>query len=210
MGNPVGNGRSAGGHTLEYMTRAAEMVRLRSSGMTPTEIAAHYSVTYETVRQSLRAAINATPYEAVTEMRSIQLDSLNMQKRRLLRVFLADHPKVDHGHVVMRRNDEGQSVPVLDYDVTIRASAELRRIEDSISRLTGTRAPVVHEVHEITEDALDAEIAQLSRSIRLRAAEIDFPLPIDADSWPIVAELPPGKDAGAATAESAGSSPTQG
>ena len=187
------------GHTAEYMERATEMVKLRSSGMTLGEIGSRYNVSVPTVSASIKAAIAVIPYEAVQEMRSLQLDALNLQKRRLLRVFLSDHPKVDHGKVIKRTLPDGTVETLMDYDITIRASSELRRIEDSISRLTGTRAPVVHEVREITEDALDAEIRQLTTSLRLRAAQLGEV--IDVPSYP---ELPPGEDAAATAVASPG------
>ena len=194
------------GHTEEYMTRAAEMVRLRSQGLTLVEIGSRYDVSRETVRQSIKAAVAAIPYEAVNELRHIQLDSLQLQKRRLLRIFLVDHPKVDHGRVVKHPDAEsGEMVPVIDYDITIRASAELRHIEQDISRLTGTRAPVVHEVHEITEDAIDAELRSLATAIKQRSEAIGIPPPIDALSWAPGELEPAGKVDSPATAEAAGS-----
>lgn len=203
----VRDGRSKG-HSLEYMQRAAEMVKLRSGGVTTQAIAEQYGVTTRTVTESIKAAVAAVPYEAVTEMRALQLDSLNLLKRRVLRALLVDHPKVDHGHVVTRTviQEDGtrKTVEVVDWDIAIRASAELRKIEDSISRLTGTRAPVVHEVHEISEDALDAAIAELTESIRLRAAEFDDPIDVDAWDDEETFALQVGEDAAASTAAGAG------
>jgi hypothetical protein len=170
------------------MQRAGEMAKLRSQGLTTAEIAERYSLSHHTVYNSIKAAIAATPYEGVTELRHIQLDSLALQKRRVLRIFLVDHPKVDHGRLI--KDSDGNTVN--DYDIALRASAELRRIEDSISRLTGTRAPVVHEVHEITEDALDAEIRRLTTAVRAKAAGLGEP--IDVTSWP-TAELDPPAEA---------------
>jgi len=97
---------------------------------------------------------------AVETIRQTQLTSLLRQKRVVLGIMATPNYKVDHGRVVM---DPFTQQPVIDKDLVLKASAELRRIEDAISRLTGTRAPVVHEVHEITEDAIDAEIRRLGQ-----------------------------------------------
>ena len=177
------------------------MLRLRTQGLSHQEIATRYGVSTKTVQDSIKIGINAVPYEAVTEMRHLQLDALTLQKRRVLRIFLTDHPKVDHGRIIKDANGD----VVNDYDISLRASSELRRIEDSISRLTGTRAPVVHEVHEITEDAIDAEIRSLTTALRAKAEQLGEA--IDVPSWS-PAELETG-EAGPAEKVEAGGGPPQ-
>jgi hypothetical protein len=152
---PARPGKYDGWEAALLDARAAE---LRSQGMTLREIGVEMNVNHKTAGAMVRRAALALEPEAVAVRKQTQLDSLERQKRVILGILATPTWKVDHGKVVLDPID-GQ--PMVDKELVIKASAELRKIEQDISRLIGTRAPVVKEVHEYTEEGIDAELRRL-------------------------------------------------
>lgn len=144
---------------LELDCRALE---LHSQGMTWKEVGEAMGCSHSTAWDRAQRAQAGMPDESAAVFKAVQVMSLLRQKRVVLGVMADPGYKVDHGKMVM---DPSDGSPMKDKKLQLEASAELRRIEDLLSRLVGTRAPTVHEVHEITEDALDAELKRLSQKL---------------------------------------------
>lgn len=144
---------------LELDCRALE---LHSQGMTWKEVGEAMGCSHSTAWDRAQRAQAGMPDESAAIFKAVQVMSLLRQKRVALGVMADPGYKVDHGKMVM---DPSDGSPMKDKKLQLEASAELRRIEDLLSRLVGTRAPTVHEVHEITEDALDAELKRLSQKL---------------------------------------------
>lgn len=149
---------------------AAEAYELSTQGLTIREVAERAGCSVETAyrRVKLGAELSPRPNRDITA--EVQIRSLMRQKRVVLGILANPAYKVDHGRVVM---DPLTQQPLRDQEMVLKASAELRRIEEAIMRLAGTRAPVVHEIKEITEEALDAEFQKLITV--LPAAELSPP-----------------------------------
>jgi hypothetical protein len=135
-----------------------EAAVLYTTGMTQREVAAEMGCSLSAVSARIKRATDSAKVLPVQSVKQIQLDSLARQKRIVLGVMAQPGLLVSHGRVIF---DPNSGSPMVDKDMILKASAELRRIEELVSRLAGTRAPVTHEVREITEDAIDAELRKL-------------------------------------------------
>lgn len=157
----------------EQLLLDARAFELHSQGMTWKEVGEAEGCSHSTAWDRANRWQAGQPDESTALFKATQVSSLLRQKRVALGVMADPGFKVDHGKVI--RDDDGN--PVKDRKLQLEASAELRRIEDLLSRLVGTRAPAVHEVHEYTEEGLDAELKRLTQELghaeARRALELD-------------------------------------
>ena len=149
----------------ERMQKDTQAAKLRVQGYTYREISEIMQESQNTSATRVRRAIAAVPVEAVEELRRIQVERFDFQRRVALRILAEDRPLVQNGRVVTYTDDQGQVKPVIDLKPRLAALGELRKIEDSVARLCGTEAPKRVDVNVITEDAVDAEIQRLEREL---------------------------------------------
>jgi hypothetical protein len=164
------SGSNAFAHNEYEQTKIdTEAAVLRGRGFTFAEIAEAQGCSTQAASNRVRRAIARVPIEAVTQLRQTQLSRYDFQRRVALRLLAMDAPLIQNGRVVMQEvtQEDGTKVdrPVINLDPKFRALSELRKIEDSISTLTGTQAPRRIEVNVVTEDAVDAEIKRLEREL---------------------------------------------
>lgn len=136
-------------------TEAAELRVLRLSY---PEIARRQNCSVSTAYDRVKRAIAAVPYEAIEELRRVELESLDELEQRAREVLLAEHVKVDHGKVI-----EIDGVKLLDDGPVLNAITSILRIKDMRAKLTGEYAPVKVEsdVRHSVQSDLDREIAGL-------------------------------------------------
>ena len=173
-----------------------EAYELYTQGLTVREVADRQGCSVETAHRRIKYGEQAQPPQSPDTLKQGQIRSLMRQKRIVLGVIAHPAHKVDHGRVVI---DPLTSQPMVDQEMILKASAELRRIEEAVMRLAGTRAPVVHEVHEITEEAIDAEYQRLITSLP-RLPALALPRgggePVGGTLQGGEARVPPGAQAG--------------
>lgn len=147
---------------VEQATLDAEAALLRSQRLTYPQIAATQHCSVSTAFARVQRAIAAVPYEAVDQLRRIELDSLDEQERRMREVQEATHLKIDHGKVIVV-----EGVPVLDDAPVLHAGAMILKIKDMRAKLTGSYAPSEVKVEHTT--AADAELERLAGELASRA-----------------------------------------
>lgn len=155
---------------LEQAALDTEAVELRRQRKSFPEIAAIQGCSVSTAWLRFQRALAAVPYEAVEELRRIELESLDEQERRLLAVQEATHYKVDHGKLIEIVVD-GKTVPMIDDAPVLAASAAIVRIKQERYKLTGSYAPTKTALTVITEDAVDAEIRRLEEELGANGAD---------------------------------------
>lgn len=158
--------RKANGQTerdLEQAHLDTEAAVLRSQRISYPEIARRMGCAVSTAHDRVKRAIDAVPYEAVEELRRIELESLDEQERRLLAVQETTHYRVDHGKVI----ELTEGVPMIDTTPIVQTSMAILRIKDMRAKLTGEYAPTKSAITVVTEDAVDAEIRRLSEQVAL-------------------------------------------
>ena len=162
---PVPARRSA--EAIEKDARAYDLFR---RGLSYRQIAAEMDwksqkSAFEAVRRAARD--NASDPLVEAEARQALLDRLQDYRRSAQRVLTARHYLVSDGRLV--RGPDG-TTPLLDDDPVLKALDRLLKIEDTEARLSGLYAPAKARVEVITEDAVDAEMAEIARQIALNDA----------------------------------------
>lgn len=142
----------------------AEAAELRAMRWSYPAIAAHQGCAVSTAFSRVKRAIASVPYEAVDELRRVELDSLDELERKAREVLLATHLRVDHGKVI-----EIDGVPMVDDEPVLRAAQTILRIKDMRAKLTGEYAPSRSRVEVVTEDVIDAEIRALEQELARNA-----------------------------------------
>lgn len=134
----------------------AEACELRAQRLTIRQIAAIQNCSVSVAHDRIKRAIAAIPYEAVAELRRIELESLDELEQRCREVMLATHLKVDHGKLILI-----DDVPMIDDAPILHAAAQILRIKDMRAKFTGTYAPTKSSITVVTEEDVDAEIRRL-------------------------------------------------
>jgi len=135
----------------------AEAAALRAQRKGYHEIARTMGCSVSTAYERVSRALKAIPYEAVEELRRVELESLDELEQRCREVLLARHVKVDHGRLIVIDGE-----PLLDDAPVLHAAAQILRVKDMRARLTGTYAPVREDVRVTNGDShFDTEIARL-------------------------------------------------
>lgn len=157
--------------TLEGAERDAEAARLKSRGLSYSQIARNLS--YETASGAYKAvqrALAAVPAEDVDELRRIQSEQIDALTAKAIEVLESTHyAHTVHGDLV--RGPDGE--PMIDSMPTLHAIDRLLRLAERRAKLMGLDAPARHEV--TTLDYLDAQIrdaaAELARAQAGEAAD---------------------------------------
>ena len=153
-------------HDIDQARLDTEAAEMRSRRMTYPQIAAEQGCSRSTAYQRVQRALAAVPYEAVAELRRVELESLDELEQRAREVLLARHVKVDHGRVI-----EVDGERLIDDAPVLAAIAQILRIKDMRAKLTGSYAPTKSAVTVITEDAVDAEIRRLTEELGVNAQD---------------------------------------
>jgi hypothetical protein len=149
--------------SVAQIEKDAQAVELRRRNLTYRQIAAQMGwksqkTAYEAVHRGLADAIQ----EPADEVRRLELERLDEYARHALRVLATPHLVVSQGIVVVHPVSEE---PLTDDQPVLQALDRLIKISERRSRLLGLDAPVKTRVEVITEDAVDAEIADLTRQL---------------------------------------------
>jgi len=136
-------------------TEAAE---LRAKRWGYQQIADHQGCSVSTAYERVKRAIESTPYEAVEELRRVELESLDELERAAMAVLRTRHVKVDHGRLIVIDGE-----PLIDDAPVLHAIQSILRIKERRARLTGIDTPVrVEQRHTVEHKSeLDAEIERL-------------------------------------------------
>jgi hypothetical protein len=113
---------------------------------------------YEAVQRGLADAIQ----EPADEVRRLELERLDEYARHALRVLATPHLLVSQGIAVVHPVTEE---PLADDGPVLAALDRLIKISERRAKLLGLDAPARSRVEVITEDAVDAELAELARQI---------------------------------------------
>lgn len=178
MANPDHDKRGRFTRTIDGAERDAEAARLKSRGLTYTQIArnleyADASGAYRAVQRALAAV----PAESVDELRAVQRAQIDALTAKAIEVLESTHYAFTvHGDLV--RGPEGPNgepgEPLLDSGPTLAAIDRLIRLAERLSKLMGLDAPSRHEV--ITLDYLDAQIRDAAEELaRAQAGETANP-----------------------------------
>jgi hypothetical protein len=138
-------------------TEAAE---LRANRWTYPQIAAHQKCSVSTAHDRVQRAIASVPYEAVDKLRRLELESLDEQERRMLKVQEAVHVKTYQGDLILINGE-----PLLDDGPVLDAGMAILRIKDMRAKLTGEYAPTKTTLTVVPEDTLTAEIQRLEAQL---------------------------------------------
>jgi hypothetical protein len=114
--------------------------------------------------QSVQRALADSAREASEEVRQIEAARLDELTRTLMRVLATKHYVVSAASGVVAKHPETKQL-LLDDGPVIQAVSGLLRISERRSKLLGLDAPVKSRVEVITEDVIDAELADVARQI---------------------------------------------
>ena len=142
----------------------AKAVDLRRRGLTYDQIGAQLgcaaSSAHEAVQRGLREAL-AEPAAELIQLESERLDAL---RRLFERITATKHyyAAASTGKVALHPVTQE---PLLDDGPALQAGLALLRVSESYRKLKGLDAPARSRVEVITEDVVDAELADLARRV---------------------------------------------
>lgn len=156
--------------TAKTMERDQKAYDLFRRGLSYRQIAAEMtfaspSSAFDAVRRAARD--NAADPLEQAEARQAFYDRLQDYRRAAQRVLTARHFHVSQGGKIVLGTD---GLPLLDDDPVLRALDRLAKIDDMELRLRDLYPAAKSRVEVITEDALDAEMAEIARKIALNDA----------------------------------------
>jgi hypothetical protein len=147
--------RESDARALEFRRRGLSYEQISAQMEWRSPSAAH---------QAVQRALADSAREASEEVRQIEAARLDELTRTLMRVLATKHYVVSVASGVVARHPEtGQ--PLQDDAPVIHAVAGLIRISERRAKLLGLDAPAKSRVEVITEDVVDAELAQLARQV---------------------------------------------
>lgn len=149
--------------------RDADAARYRAEGWTYQRIAnevgfANPSSAHKAVQRALKACVRDANDTAV----HLELNSLNEMAREAWGVLQRTHVVVSQGRVV-----ELDGVALPDDAPVLAAIDRLLKIQERRSKLLGLDMPTRSTVQVITEDSVDAAIAELEAQIDERSHAAD-------------------------------------
>jgi hypothetical protein len=161
--------------TAEQMERDHRAYDLFRRGLSYRQVAAEMdwrspSRAFEAVRRAARE--NASDPLEQADARQAVYDRLQDYRRAAQRVLTARHFVVSQGGKLVLGPDGN---PLADGDPVLRALGMLLRIEQEENRLRDLYPPVKSRVEVITEDMVDAEMAEIARQIALNDARAASP-----------------------------------
>jgi hypothetical protein len=153
---------------MERDHRAYDLFR---RGLSYRQIGAELGFSHSAASDAVRRAAKdnaADPLEQA-EARQAVFDRLQDYRRAAQRVLTAKHYVVSQGgKLVYGPGPDGQ--PLLDGDPVLRALNTLVKIEQEEARLRDLYPATKSRVEVITEDMVDAEMAEIARQIALNDA----------------------------------------
>jgi hypothetical protein len=129
-----------------------------------------HSAAFDAVRRAARD--NASDPLEQADARQAVYDRLQDYRRAAQRVLNSRHYVVSQGGKLVLGPD---GKPLADGDPVLRALGMLLRIEQEESRLRDLYPPTKSRVEVITEDMVDAEMAEIARQIALNDARAASP-----------------------------------
>src|ERR1700722_6466326 len=188
MADGTRDGKGRYTRTLTTAARDAEAAALRARGRTFQQIAdelgfASRAKAYEAVQR----AFAAIPSEQVEEARRLDLERLDRLIEYHSAIMEREHVTVSHGRVITREagverdkdgierlDMDGKPIPVaedvLDDGPGQASAREVRALIERRAKIIGYEAPARTRIEVITEDAVEAEMAELARKIALNDA----------------------------------------
>lgn len=152
--------------TIDNADRDSQAARLRAEGKTYEQVAnALGFVDRSHARKAVQRALLATVQEAGDELRTLELERLNLLLDKAWQVMETVHFAHSQGRVVKL-----DDTPLIDSAPTLAAMDRILRIMERRAKLLGLDAPVKHTV--LTIDAIDAEIQRLEQE-QAHAAVVD-------------------------------------
>lgn len=140
--------------TIEDMETAADAARLRAQGKSYRDIAVEQGVSVSTAHDRVKRAMAAVPVEAVTELRRVELERLDMLTERAFREMEKTHPFVSNGRRFDDLEDSGPVFTAID---------RIRQLSESRRKLLGLDAP--SKVAVTVSDEVSAEIERLAAEL---------------------------------------------
>jgi hypothetical protein len=141
----------------EHAERDAQAARLRAEGKTYTQIANTLGWSHASVaRRAVQRALVAVVQEAGDELRTLELERLNLLLDKAWQVMERVHFAHSAGRLITING-----APVEDSGPTLNAMDRILKVMERRAKLLGLDAPVKHE--HMTLDVIDAEIARLER-----------------------------------------------
>lgn len=143
---------------IEQARLDTEAAELRAQRMSYPKIAAQQGCSVSTAYERVKRAIAAVPFEAVEELRRVELESLDELERAAIEVLRTKHIRVDHGRVI-----EVDGERLIDDSPVLQAIACILRVKQQRARLVPQlEAPSRTEVTHFDGDSnLDREIEHL-------------------------------------------------
>lgn len=165
--------RRRAAETIERDHRAYDLMRRGLSyRQIGTELGVSHQSAYDAVRRAARE--NAADPLEQAEARQAFLDRFQDYRRSAQRVLAGRHyVTTQAGKIVYGPGPD--PLPLIDDDPVLRALDRLLKIDDTELRLRDLYPPGRSRVEVITEDAVDAELAALTRQVAENNARADHP-----------------------------------
>lgn len=146
--------------TMERDAQAADLFR---RGLSYRQIGAQLGVSHQSAFEAVRRAARDAGRDslAAAEALALMLDRLQDYRRLVYRVATTKHYVTTQTGRVVEFNGQ----PLLDDAPVLNAVDRLLRTDDTEAKLLGLYAPAKSRVEVITEDIVDAELADLARRV---------------------------------------------
>lgn len=145
--------------SIKTAERDGEAARLRARGLTYREIGDRLGMAPQSAHEAVQRALVEAVREPADEVRALELARLDALLAHAWAVLERYHVTVQQGRLVL--DPDGDPIP--DDGPVLAAIDRVLKIQDRRARYLGLDAPVRHEV--LTLDAVDAEIARLTREL---------------------------------------------
>lgn len=148
----------------------AAAAALRGRGLSYRAIAAQLDTSVATAHDRVQRAFRDTLSEPADQARAVELARLEDAHDAALAVLLREHLTVSHGKVITIKNDDGDTVPLIDDAPVLQAVDRIRALSESRRKLLGLDAP-----SRVSVDAehLGQEVADLLTALTQAAADDD-------------------------------------
>jgi hypothetical protein len=137
---------------LKLVQRTADVVELRSEGVSFKEIGRRLDVSPQRAYQIWQKALIELPNPKLVEHRASQLAAIDLTKQVLFKIAF-DESKSTHARV--------------------EACNSIKGFLDREAKLTGTDMPSRKELTVISQDVVDAEIQKLTAELELAGVQTD-------------------------------------
>lgn len=111
-------------HAAESAEKDAEVVRLKSTGMTFEQIGKQLGVTKQVVHRRFQRAVHTIRATEVDAWRTQQLTEIATDRELTREIFDANHPVVSNGRVFDELDDDGPKLAALAHLAKLRAQEQ--------------------------------------------------------------------------------------